>query len=748
MVYHWRLGSVTLVLFVLCLTGCGGKLPAPAAVPTATPPPPFTNLAAPEAAVQVVTGYVLANGVSGGDSAVFPKTTRQLDVLFTLTGLTPEMRPDLKVWRGDGLPGRSQAITWSTLTPITGPTTLDFVLLPQDGAFFALPYSATLSLEGQPVAQVNWAMTSTATLNATPTIPSAVPGSQVSGMDTLLPEAAKACETAFASASPPAPPASLPSNTFLSLSEGEGDVSYDWKLVAPQLPFLLASAPAEVRYVLCDREQFSRSGTYTDGTPAYTTQPEVRVAEYPSGKVVVSREFDSIAPPEAKVHSGAAAGAFQPTSLAPWLYSLLDNGAICYGQGVFAANGNIYLCSQKPSAGQTGLARLKAMDVKAGHTTLFDFPAGNAAISPDGTLAAAQSALDGSVRLFEVASGRELRVIQAGVSDPKDFRFVKLEFSADARTLLVFRIAVGVLDLVDVASGEARSTLKAGATSAFSPDGTLLAVAGPEAVTVASLPEGKEVWRLAYGDFKGNPNYSRLAFSADGRSLVLISFDGIRPVFIWDLATGQERFRMNQTARIGQMAANGAFLAVQQDERTVQVVDVASGQVRLTFQAADELYSFAISGDGGRLAVSANRAVTVIQVVEGTVAQVIINSCDSLNFAEGSDQLKCGDEPYAGPSALPPGGPTAPATAPISASSPDGRLAAGLDPKGNLTLTEAATGKALGELATHCVSQAIPCRLSFSPDGNTLLIIYTTGVGPEQVIRLIDIETLLKQPGP
>jgi WD40 repeat protein len=760
---------IALGLCCVFLAGCGSG--APTAEPTEAPPPPlFVSLAKPDSTVQALDGQVLGNGVPAGDPAILPQDVGQFDLLFTLKGLPP-VQPDLRVWCGDANHDHHawfRVAASSRLAAQDGRTTLTFTVLPNAGdhsnGFIGHVYSATLSIADQPVAQLNWSRVQPEVATATPTTAAAkATVSTASGIAVALatatatatptaagvlpPDAGRVCERAFAAHGPAGESVDLSGDRVVALVKGEGAMTHDWEPWDTSLPFLNAPAPGDVRGLICKRDQYTAVGSYTDGAPAYKTHTEVRVVDYPSGKVLTTRDFGDIDPPQGKLAGSLpGVGAFQPTWLGPWLYPLVDAGAVCYGEGEFSKNGNVFVCAKRIEMGQPGgLARLRTVDVRSGQVRDFDFSVGDFAITPDGALLAAQNWNDGSIRLFDVASGQERRVLREGVADPQAVRYVQMAFSPDGATLQVHNLEAGTLDLVDVQSGAVKSTLTAGASTAFSPDGARLALAEKDAVTVVALREGKEVLRLPYGDgFSAAPKFFKLSFIADGSVLILVSQTPNKAAVSWDATTGREIFRATAQSGNRQLFVGGGLVAQQSNERAIRLVDLASGKERLTFRPDQDIVSFALSDDDGLLAVSDSSVVTLIRVATPQVVRVFAGrACSELNFA-GNTQLNCGTTPYTlGPVA------NMPQAAQAIVTSPDGQLAAALDAQGRqLTVTEVATGKIIGTRSGNCHNPAIPCRLAFAPDGKTVMVVYRAGSGPDEIIRLVSVEALRKNAGP
>jgi RNA polymerase sigma factor (sigma-70 family) len=209
--------------------------------------------------------------------------------------------------------------------------------------------------------------------------------------------------------------------------------------------------------------------------------------------------------------------------------------------------------------------------------------------SPDGRRLA-WSAEDGTLRLADAATGKEVRTL----GEPEQTRYLAgLAFSPDG-TRLATRGYDRAVRLWDVATGRevrqlspARAGQRPGrsvfgvagavpATSlAFAHDGTLLAAAGPGgAVTFWDGASGREVIPGHKGPLTG------AVFAADGKVLYSLGEDGT--VRQWDLAGGrqQQSILLPAEAHGVALAPDGRAVVFRTDAKTLAVWDLAAGAAR------------------------------------------------------------------------------------------------------------------------------------------------------------------------
>ncbi len=217
-----------------------------------------------------------------------------------------------------------------------------------------------------------------------------------------------------------------------------------------------------------------------------------------------------------------------------------------------------------------------------------------AALSADGATAASV-VQDGTITLWEVASGKQLRQWkgnpQGGVftivftPDGKQLislghdQTLRVWATADAKELRTFG--------APPANGQRQLYFRGGPGGAigFSPDGAVVLVPAMEMKNNAWKSVVKR-WELATGKEQpdiGGPNnhFQSLAFSNDGKLVVWAGNDG--SLVVWDLVKNKEERKMNGAAQRGFATAiafspDGTQLATRGWDQSVRVWDVAQGK--------------------------------------------------------------------------------------------------------------------------------------------------------------------------
>jgi WD40 repeat protein len=182
---------------------------------------------------------------------------------------------------------------------------------------------------------------------------------------------------------------------------------------------------------------------------------------------------------------------------------------------------------QSASASQTGARAVKPeLVLQTGITT----PAGIIAYSPDGQLLASMSLYGGAIKLWELATGRELFTLNLGERSATTFaQYSAFCFSADSSTLV--SVSTGAVKHWEARTGRQLRSLNFSNGQGYdyailSSDGRFLATLNQtqQALAIWNTETGQQLQAIKRGLDSTNYFYSA-AFSPDGRTLATLEED-------------------------------------------------------------------------------------------------------------------------------------------------------------------------------------------------------------------------------
>jgi RNA polymerase sigma factor (sigma-70 family) len=209
------------------------------------------------------------------------------------------------------------------------------------------------------------------------------------------------------------------------------------------------------------------------------------------------------------------------------------------------------------------------------------------AFSADGKVLAA-AGREGTLRLWEAATGREIRSAERAVGPD-----AALAFSPDGKTLAIADKNDKEVRLWDSSSGKDVRRLRGerGTTAlAFSPDGKTLACGEEREEGKTLVRSVVHSWDVATGREVGHCaghlfGVQRLAFSRDGKRL--ISGGGGTGLRVWDVATGKDAVPLAENESWANSVAfspDGRLLACAGMDSTIRLWDPSSGNAARLFE--------------------------------------------------------------------------------------------------------------------------------------------------------------------
>lgn len=374
------------------------------------------------------------------------------------------------------------------------------------------------------------------------------------------------------------------------------------------------------------------------------------------------------------------------------------------------------------------------------------------AFSPDNRLFAAAGG-NNTVKVWEVATGREVQTLTGAQSSFMGSMGVSfLGFSADGRRLVTLSDAVRVWDtntwnaVTTLAMSEINPGGFTGAAGvALSPDGNQLARVDTDRIKFIDLQAGKESRSVSLPD--KDLQSPELMFTPDGRLLLAGIAD--RKLKVWDISSKAERLQAPTLKEYSfiKFSSDGRLIALCENY-TIKIWEVATGRPLPSLDIPNSglfveyggVFA-AFSNDGKRLASGGFGTQTFVWETEtGKQVQQMkgrTNMAYAVAFSADGTQLTSGGRTRWD---LRTGQGRRLSSAPsdkfLAIPSADGKLLAMFTANSNkVVVVDTATGRTLQSLNGPANSNAVE-KIFFSPDGHSLAVTYAPEQGTKMIGRL------------
>ena len=273
--------------------------------------------------------------------------------------------------------------------------------------------------------------------------------------------------------------------------------------------------------------------------------------------------------------------------------------------------------------------------------------------SPDGKMLASRGGIDGILRLWNPATGAELRKVEnlSKVNPWRFYRETALAFSPDSKTVAVSdRKAIILLDTANGQETKRLAGYRDCMFVAFSPDGKLLASGGLDDAAKESY--SLRLWDAEQGVEKrlcdlpktrkgGTEPPTGIAFSPAGDKLIAAVAE--MDTYVFDVQTGKQLHRLpHHWAYRVAYSPDGKTVASLRGP-ALRLWNPADGKERFLEFAGHQagVMSVAVTPDGGTVA-SAGENIRLWETTTGKLIRILPSSAVSVSFSPDGKTLASG----------------------------------------------------------------------------------------------------------